>query len=119
LISKGPGAIVFILFKSPPEFAGFGLGGAFTGSGASYLPLPYGLPLFGGGSLGVDGSRMVAPNGGNAESMPDDIMMGEGGPRGRGDVALRGGLPKGDLRVSFGVLGDALRESLYTLTGVN
>ena len=41
LISKGPGAIVFILCKSPPVVAFIGLTGAYIGSASAYLsPMP-------------------------------------------------------------------------------
>ena len=55
---------------------------------------------------------MVAPKGGNGESIPEDIMTAAG-CRGGGAVALLvGGLPNGDLdRPELGVIGDALRES--------
>lgn len=66
-------------------------------------------PKAAGDILGVDGLRMVAPKGGNGESIPEDIMTA--GCRGGGAVALLvGGLPDGDLdRPELGVIGDGLR----------
>lgn len=83
-ISNGPGAIVFIRFKSPPLVALLGLTGAYC-SGSSYLAPPRKLAFF------FDGSVMVAPNGGN----PLSRFTADFGDRsllvGKGAVALRGG----------------------------
>lgn len=115
-MSKGPGAIVFILCRRPPLVAVLGLTGAYIGSGSAYLSSP--MPPYAPASLGLLFAGFTVGNGGNAQSRFDERSCGEGGPRNIGAVALRRGLPNGDRDPSFGVKGEMLREG-EELTGVS
>lgn len=111
LRSKGPGAIVFILCKSPPLFNGLGLAGAYIGS-PSYLGMPKPpYPLDCGGRLCA---VFEVGNGGKGESRFEDNGSGDGGLC-MGAVALRIGFPNGDCRP---YPGDILLDG-EALTGVS
>lgn len=89
LISKGPGAMVFILCNSPPLVAVLGLIGAYVGSPvAGFLADP--LYLSSRWTLDDVGAGFVEGKGGKAQSRFDDNNSGDRG-RLMGAVALRAG----------------------------
>ena len=92
--SKGPGAIVFILWSTlPPPFL-LGLSGANNALGSACIraySVKFDLDCCASSSLvGVALLDFVVGKGGNAQSRLDS--SGDGGPRGKGAVALLGGL---------------------------
>jgi len=115
-ISKGPGAIVFILCKRPPLVAVLGLIGAYIGSmAAGFIANP--PLLFSCWRCGFEVAGFVVGKGGNAQSRFEESSSGDGG-RFTGAVLLRIGFPKGDRGgPSLGVMGETLREGV--LAGVN
>jgi hypothetical protein len=114
LISKGPGAIVFALCKSPPLVAVLGLTGAYIGSSVvGFIPKPPYPPV----SCRLFVADLVGGKGGNGLSRFDVRPSGDGGLC-NGAVALRRSLPNGDRDPSLGVIGETLRDG-DRLTGVS
>lgn len=114
--SKGPGAIVFILWSTlPPPFP-LGLSGANNGLGSACIrtySVCVDRDCFASRSLvGVALLDFEVGNGGNAQSRLDS--SGDGGPRGKGAVALLGGIRRLVLCADNGMLG----ETLEILLGV-
>lgn len=104
-MSNGPGAIVFILFNSPPWDASRGLTGAYLGSASAYCCGLARYGLFGAWKCGKELSELVARKSGDERS----FICVRAAPRARG---------YGERRPSLGVMGDALRDSLEAEMGV-